>query len=250
VATLPEQLQNVPRRPCDERQTQEAVSQIVNILNQYFTTITGSILAECTLTNDTIPSDCVPATYAVSDFAPRWDTATLGPLPLATPTRADNWQGIALFGSKTALIGYSYATQTWRVDRIHFNTKTMVTEIEQTSNKGFQWHYETLTVNTCDVIGNGEFLIDTVTATVLRSLAGLNCDVLGYFEDVEVFSKADVVDPVVQFSFTEQWDLLYSVYQGGDGNIYGLFIPVFVPCTGDPYAALLLLTGRCTSGSG
>lgn len=246
---IPDEVQQIPKRPCNEQQVADAISQIVNVFNTYNTTIPGSIQAECTLTNDTMPSDCVPADYAVSNFAPRWDSATLGPLPLPTPSRADNWLDIPLFGSKSALIGYSWVTNTWRVDDIALSQKVMVTGITQTSNKGFNWTFESVGVNGCDVQGDDDFLISTVVQRVMRSFEGLGCTLYGHLYDVEVFDSDAVTDPEIEVTFDVEVDVLWNLYYT-DGVIYGSFMPMFVPCIGDPYALALIETEVCTSGSG
>jgi hypothetical protein len=249
VATLPEQLARVPKRPCDDRQTQDAVGSIVNVLNQYFNSVTGSIQAECTLNNSTL--DCGPLRLDVENFKPRWDTATMGPFPLPTPTDADNWLSKAIKPGATlraGLLGYSYEEGRWRVDEIGPVVRTMVTDIQQTSNKSFTWDTVTVTVNTCEDDLPHEFLIETVVARVLQSIAGGGCNITGAQRDVEVFSDVDAGSSLM-VTFDVAVDVLIDVYLTS-GGIYGHYITVYVPCTANEYLRLLIATETCTSGSG
>jgi hypothetical protein len=245
MATLAELLSRINTRACNEGDMQKAISNIVNVFNN--TGAMASRIAYCTLTTPE-GGACTPDSMDVGDFEPTWDN-TLDPLP--TPTTATNSMNFAIPGSADGLIIYRRARNRWDVLNVFHADEFMLTSIEQDDDLSFTAHFTTVSVPTCNVNGSTTITIDppppaTVTARVLRELRLNGCSVESKYSDLEVIAKVENAGWDVAFPFTEHYDLMYGWYYSG-GVIYGLFIPVYVPCSGAAYQAVLGYTETCNS---
>lgn len=234
---LLERLAEVNARPCDEGDLHKSISQIISVIGDVINNGGGgSIVAKCLLSPP--GPDCVSGTLDVSDFVPFWDTVKFGAFPYPTPTDAINDVNYAVVGSKVGYIGLNHSANQWEViasEEAFFN---WVTDIEQTSNKGFSGTIQSGTAHSCETTGTVEFLITTVVARVLQEIVKDGCAINGLLTDVEVFDNDIVATPELMVLFDDVVHLLGDVVVSGC-VVYGYYVPVTVPCSGTPYVEAL-----------
>jgi hypothetical protein len=279
VATIEELKARINRNPCTPGDISQAITNITN----YAEASGGTIKALCTLTNN--GPDCGEPTLQVSNFNPL--VTAEQEAALVIPTEASNVKGVALAvgTSRTGMISYHPQEDVWYVDWIKHYIKEVLVPTPELSGSTLTFPVETYSVNSCeepgevqvgfstetlDVVtelaktasgiewvereievwsigGDTPGLIETTTVSAIKNFFKLNCTIYAQERELEVFSSTDDPNDYGMVTFDEEVSMLYNIYLDGD-YIWGDFLDITVPCTGNEYSLPLIEVTSCSSG--
>lgn len=243
----------IDTHPCNAQAAARSMNTVKTIIKKVTKIINRGLLASAVL--DHQPTlDCTACqaedTLGIVSIDPStfelWGTDDPDD-PVTPPTKVLNYFSMALKHGANVLLAYNpnegNPDRKWRIIETDHVCRHFVTGIRK---EGSSVVYDTLDVSgpACEMPGGGT-VFTTTTASALRLIEQDGCVINTYPVLLEVFDAENGTDPTPAIEFTESVEVMTDVFQAGDGDIWGSFLTIIVPCIGSAGSALLIPVADC-----
>jgi hypothetical protein len=242
IASLENPAKSIIPHPCSQAAEDRNTDAIRRILVQHFNEIKslGTRLAHAFISkSDEDP--CVQDKENITGFQ-LWGEDE----ELEIPTFVNNFHRMGLKNGVKVTLAYSPKhnfVSNWKIIEADHVYMSVVEDLEY-SDGALTLTTRDISAPSCDITASA-IVFTTETTTVLRLLDQDGCSLKSKSTEIEVFAKTESNDYVTELTFSSVVDVLGDVYQKADGNIYGYYTPITVPCVGVSYEELLIYTDDC-----